>query len=97
MSQSGSMPSGGSETPGSDGHNEALGVGTGSFGAPGAAGMQGTEGRTGGEIEGQGSGERVGVGVTGGDGVGMHFGSGRLGREGSKGGAVPVGASPVPL
>jgi hypothetical protein len=97
VSQSGSMPSGGRETPGNDGHNDGLGVGTGSFGGAGDAGMQGTEGRTGGEIEGQGSGGRVGVGFAGGDGVGMHFGSGKLGREGRDGGAAPDGASPVPL
>jgi hypothetical protein len=90
LSQSGSMPSGGRETPGSEGHTDGLGVGTGSFGAAGVAGMQGTDGRTGGEMEGQGNGERVGVGRAGGERVGMHFGNGRLGNEGRAGAATPA-------
>jgi hypothetical protein len=92
------MPSGGSETPGSDGHSDGLGVGTGSFGVGGAVGIQGTDGRTGGEMEGHGSGAGVGVGRAGGEGVGRHFGSGRLGRVGSVG-AAPLldAAEPVPL
>jgi hypothetical protein len=86
------MPSG-RETPGSDGHSDGLGVGTGSFGVGGTAGIQGTDGRAGGEIDGQGSGKRVGVGRAGGEGVGMHFGSGRLGSVGNAGAAALAGGA----
>src|SRR5205823_4086220 len=79
MSQPGSAPSG-SDKPGSDGHRDGVGVGTGSFGGVGVAGAQGTVGTAGGETEGQGKGDSVGAG---GVGVFRHFGKGRLGSDGS--------------
>ena len=99
MSQSGSAPSG-RDRPGSDGHNDGVGVGTGSFGGVGVAGVQGTVGTAGGETDGQGKGERVGAGAGGGVGVFRHFGKGRLGSEGSAGSAgvtAAGGAWPTPV
>src|SRR5881398_1102386 len=64
MSQSGSAPRG-SDKPGSDGHRDGVGVGTGSFGGVGVAGVQGTVGTAGGESEGHGKGDSVGAGGAG--------------------------------
>src|SRR2546421_10945932 len=96
MSQSGSAPRG-SDKPGSDGHRDGVGVGTGSFGGVGVAGAQGTVGTAGGETEGQGKGDSVGAG---GVGVFRHFGKGRLGSDGSAGsvGATAAGGAwPTPV
>ena len=91
------LPSGGNETPGSDGHRERLGLGVGSFGGVGVGGMQGTLGVVEGVTLGHGNGDSVGVGNFGGLGVGMQLGSGRLGRDGNTGPLWAVLGAPGPL
>lgn len=98
VNQSGSVPSGGMDTPGNDGQSDTLGVGVGSFGGDGVAGMQGRLVLSGGEMEGQSVGGSVGVGSFGGVGVGRQVGSGNFGRDGSVGAAADCdGACPTPV